>query len=295
MGRILRTAYSCGRNGRLPVQILAGLACFSLAALAAEPIRRSFDTGENSVLLLRTHVGTIAVMGWDQNQLEIQARPASDAIEVMIFGEGQKVTVQSNLKQEELSTEDARVDFEIHVPRRSTVLLNTQQGEIKVENIEGDVTVEGVSASVVLSDVHGNISIRTVDGPIQLTASDGHIKVDSIQGDLRFTRVNGSKLVANTNSGTIRYEGDFGQGGTYVLNNYSAPIEIFASVQASFDFTARAVAGLIESNLTLHPIPIGNAFRSIPANRFLRGRVNSGQSTVEVTSYSGTIRVQGSR
>ncbi len=295
MGRILRSAYSCGRAGRLPLQILVGLVCFSLVALAAEPIRRSFDTGENAVLLLRTHVGTIVVVGWDQNHVEVQARPASDAIDVMIFGEGQKVTVQSDLQQEELSAEDARVDFEIHVPRRSTVRLNTQQGEIEVENIEGDVTVEGVSAAVVISDVHGHISIRTVDGPIQLTASDGHIKAESIQGDLRFTRVSGPELVANTNSGTIRYEGDFGQGGTYVLNNYSAPIEIFASEQASFDFTARAVEGLIESNLSLRPIPVSNVFRRIPPNKFLRGRVNSGQSTVEVTSYSGTIRVRGPR
>jgi hypothetical protein len=216
-------------------------------------------------------------------------------MEIIIMGGEQKVSVQVHPKREKLSSNDARFDFEIRVPRQASVRVDSERGEIQVRNLEGSLAVEGVSTKVSLSHLKGHISVRTVDGPIDITSANGSINADSISGNLRFLQVNGSELVANTNSGAIRYEGDFGDGGTYVLNNYSSPIDIFASARASFDLTARAVMGIVESTLSFRPTPLGNAFRRLSPNKYLQGRFNSGESTVRVTSYSGTIRVRETR
>ena len=161
--------------------------------------------------------------------------------------------------------------------------------------MEGDVAVEGVANSVTLSRIRGHITARTVDGPILIRASEGHIKADSITGDLKFVQVNASELIGTTNSGAIHYQGDFGSGGTYVLHNYSSLIEIQASPKASFDMTARSVLGTIESQIQFLPLPPGTPFRRSTAGKLLQGRVGTGKSTVQITSYSGTIRLSGGR
>ena len=289
------TSSAPSRRRRWSAVCLTGLVCLGLTVASAETIKKKFTTTANPSLLLHSHTGAVSVKGWEQNEIEIQGESASDAVEVIIVGGEQKVSIQTHFKKRErLSPEEARLDFQIQVPRQATVRVDSERGQIHVEGLDGNVTISGTSTAVSLSKVRGNISVNTVDGAIRMQFSEGHIKAESISGDLTFVQVNGPELRASTNSGRIRYEGDFGQGGTYVLNNYDAPIDILASARASFDLTARAVQGLIKSTLSFRPTPLGSPFRRLSRDKFLQGRFNTGSSTVEVTSYSGTIQVQGS-
>jgi hypothetical protein len=275
---------------------LAGLVCLVVAASAsAEEIKKNFVTGPRPSLLLRNQNGGITVKTWDQNQIEIKGKSSTDALEIMVIPGEQKVTVQTHPRGDRMLSADARADFEIHVPRQSTVRVDSERGQVAVDNVQGDIAIEGVSNSVVLSNISGHIMASTVDGPILLRSCEGHIEAHSISGDLKFVRVNASELVANTNSGMISYEGDFGSGGHYLLNNEKAPINIVASDKASFELTARAIEGSIESNILLRPTPLGQAFHHYSPGKFLQGMVNGGDATVQVTSYSGTIRVHGPR
>ena len=295
MGTVLvRTWHALRQRRSMAGACLAAALCFTLVA-SAETIKKKFSTTASPSFLLRNYVGTVSVKGWDQNEIDIQGHPASDAMEVILMGGEQKVSVQAHPRREGLSPQEARLDFEIHVPRNATVRVDSERGEIIIENLNGGLTIGGISTAVTLSNVNGNITINTVDGPIRMQSSQGHIKAESISGDLTFVHVSGPELRASTNSGRIRYEGDFGQAGTYVLNSYSSPIDILPSANASFDLAARAVQGVIESNLPFRPTPLGNPFRRLSPGKFLQGRFNNGDSTVEVTSYSGTIRVQGTR
>lgn len=274
---------------------LAGWLCAGPLGGAAETIQKNFPTTANPSFLLHSHTGRIAIEGWDQNAIDIQAQPATNLTEVIIMGGEQKVSVQVHPKSERLSPKEARLDFDIRVPRQASVRVDAESGDILIRNLAGTVAIEGISTAVSLSGLNGHIVVRTMDGPIQIQSSAGIITANSISGDLRFVQVNGSEVVAETNSGSIRYEGDFGNGGTYVLNNHSSPIDIFASAKASFDLTARAINGTIENFLSFRPTPFGNTFRRLSPSKFLQGRFNAGESTVRVTSYNGTIRLRGAR
>lgn len=278
--------------------VVAGVFCAGVGAVSAELIRKNFPTIANPSLLLHSHSGTISVKGWDQNQVEIKGERSSDAMRVMIDGTEEKVTVQTHPTREGISPQEARVNLEIRVPRQALVRVESEQGDITVEDVTGDVAVEGVSNSVALSNLSGHITARTVDGSILIRSSEGYIKADSITGDLKFIQVNGPELVGTTNSGAIRYQGDFGLGGTYLLHNYSSPIEIATSPKASFDVTARSVQGSVESDIAFRPMPLGTPFGrpSIgKVGKVFQGRFNTGKSTVQITSYSGTIRLYGVR
>ena len=271
--------------------LVAGLVSLGVVAAFGEQIQKSFSTAPNPSFRLHSHSGTISVQGWDQNQVEIRAETASPLMEVAIDGGEDKVTVQAHPRREGISPEEAKVSFEIRVPKKAMVWLESEQGEITVENLEGTVSVEGGSNAVALSNINGHITVRTVDGPIVIRSSQGHIKADSITGELRFLQVDGAELSGTTDSGPITYQGNFGMGGTYILRNYSSPITIECSKTASFDVTARSVQGTVQNSLPIRPFPRGNQFGRLSPEKFLQGRINTGKSTVQVTSYSGTIRL----
>jgi hypothetical protein len=230
------------------------------------------------------------------------AGQSSDAMKLSAEGDAQKVTVETQPLRDKLSREEAVVNLEISVPMKSNVHVKSDRGTVEVDHIvDGSVRVDGVSTDVDLADVQGDIDVKTVDGPIQLLSSRGRIKVESISGDMKFLGVSGSEFMANTNSGTISFEGDFGasggaggtRNGNYVLSSYSSPIEVIAARTASFHVSARSAQGLIQNNLVIRPTAEGNSFRRLPG-RYVEGRFNAGDAIVEVNSFSGTIRLSGS-
>ena len=284
-------------RARMPIAVAAvALLCWTVPAIQAEQIQRKFSTSATPSLLLHNHIGSVSVKSWEKNEIEIQAEQFSDAVEVMIEGGRQKVSVQIHPKREGLSPQETKMDFQIQVPRQATVRIDCESGDrISVEDVNGDVFVEAVSGRVELSGIQGNIAVRTMDGAILIRDSTGQVEARSISGNLEFVEVNGSRLVGNSNSGTIRYEGDFGSGGNYILNNHSSWIRIQPSRQASFDLKARAVEGFIESELSFHPTPLATPFRRLSPRKFVQGRFNSGESTVTITSFSGTIHLHRPR
>jgi DUF4097 and DUF4098 domain-containing protein YvlB len=276
---------------------VAGILCVGALPAFCEVIEKSFATISNPVFRLHSHNGAVSVTGWDQNRVEIQGERASaEAMDVIIEGNAEKVTIDTHPKRQNLTREEARVDLAIRVPRQAVVRLVSEQGDIAVENVEGGVTVEGVTNSVTLSQIHGHITARTVDGPIVVRASAGVVQVDSISGDLQFLQVDGSQLTGTTNSGRIRYQGDFGLGGTYKLHSYSSAIEVQASPNASFEVDARSIQGTIDNRIPFPAPPReASSLQSRRTGRSVQGRVNTGKSTVQITSYSGTIRLSGGR
>ena len=279
------------------VLAVAGVVCAGAGPASSEEIEQTFATIANPAVVLHSHSGTISLQGWDRNQVAIRVdRASAEAMDVLIEGNAEKVTIKTHPKREGLTPEEARVDLEIGVPRQTIVNLDAEQGDITVADVQGGVTVEGIINSVTLTRIRGHITASTVDGRIVIRSSEGVIQADSIGGDLEFVQVNASQLTGTTNSGRIRYQGDFGMGGTYQLHSYSSPIEVQASPRASFDVDARSIQGSIENRISFPPLPPeASALRARRTGRSVRGRVNTGKSTVQITSYSGTIRLSGGR
>src|SRR5688572_24964353 len=83
----------------LALCVCTGLAA---AALSAETIKKTVATSASPSFLLHNHTGRIEVVGCNQNQVDIQAESASDAMEVIVMESEQKVTIQVHPKRERL-------------------------------------------------------------------------------------------------------------------------------------------------------------------------------------------------
>ena len=289
------------RPRRRFVGVAAALLLMGLTSLYAEEIRKTFSTVPNPKVQIRTQSGKVKVKGWDQNQVGVVGQSASDAMKLSVDGDAQGVSIESQPMRDKLSREESQVNLEIQVPRKSSVSVKSDRGNVEVDSLNGgELMVDGMSTDVEVENVNGTIDVKTVDGPITLVATQGKIRAESISGDMKFVRVGGPEFSANTNSGKISFEGDFGgsasadgKGGTYILSSYSSPIEVIAARTASVHVSARSMQGLIQNNLTIRPTPDGNSFRRLPG-RYVEGRFNAGDAILEVNSFSGTISLNGS-
>ena len=91
-------------------------------------------------------------------------------------------------------------------------------------------------------------------GPITLTdVRNGHVEIASISGDVHLKSVTGPLVQANSGSGKIFYDGDFGSGGDYKFTTHTGDIEAIVPADVSADFRAHSVLGRVQHDFPLKP------------------------------------------
>ncbi|MBV9609546.1 MAG: DUF4097 family beta strand repeat protein [Acidobacteria bacterium] len=248
--------------------------------------------GPDSSVTVTNEFGPVSVKGVPGRQITISARPHSNKVEVEASHNGDRVEVTSH-QLERTSDSDAAVDYEISVPPECIVTVRAPSGPITAQHLWGDVIVEGEAAKIDVRDIrNAHVHVRSVTGPITLTnITNGHVEVTSVNGDVQLTNVDGRKVTVNTTRGNIRYAGDFGSGGAYMLVNYSGDIDVVMPPTASVDLSARSVSGQVQQDFpmqqTTHP-----SFTTMDTAHSFAGTSNSGASSVRLRSFSGKIRVK---
>jgi DUF4097 and DUF4098 domain-containing protein YvlB len=267
------------------------LALFSTVVFAADTKEFRYNVGPNSSVTVINEFGPVSVKGVSGHQVLITAKPHSKKVEIDAGQTGDRIDITSH-QLEKASESDATVDYEISVPADASVTVRAPSGPITAQHLLGDVVVEGDAAKINVSDVrNAHVHARTVTGPITLAnIVNGHVEVTSVNGDVQLTNVDGRKVSVNTTKGNIRYAGDFGSGGSYMLVNYSGDIEVVMPPSASVDLSARSVNGKVEQDFPLQQ-KIHPSF-NIDTSRSFAGTSNSGASSVRLRSFSGKIRVK---
>ncbi len=276
--------------------LLLALPMTWLAAANGTRLEKTLDTIPNPRISLTNLTGQVVVKGWDKPQVHYSCALASPRVEVdtealpASGGPAEKIHLNTHVLDPLAGGQEQTTDYWVDVPVGSTLEIRNRQGNVQVENIQGEISVESVGGSVLVQDVAGHLSVRSVGGDIKLIRPSGRVEASSITGNLQFTSPMGSEVRGSTTSGKITYEGSFISGGEYVLSTYSGDIDINCPASSSFELEAKTVRGKVENTLQItrkrhvsSPLPQGNS---------LLGTHNTGNATVQLTSFSGTIRVR---
>lgn len=235
--------------------------------------------------------GPVDVRGLAGRQVVIAATTHSDKVEVDCAQTGNRIQATSHLLQRGDGS-DNRVEYQVLAPPDTSVTVHAPSGPITAQKLRADLTLEGDAAQVDVRDVsNAHIHVRTISGPVNLgNITNGHVEITSLSGDVRLDAVSGPKVSVSTAKGSIRYNGDFGEGGDYMLVNHSGNIDVTLPASASVDLMARSIAGSVENDFPLqqHPHP---TFVPSPGRSFA-GTSNSAASSVQLRSFSGKIRVK---
>ena len=262
---------------------------FAVAIAMAAETRKEyhFPVGNKASVTVTNPYGPIYVKPAPGNEVLVTAVLHSEKVEVDQSQSGDRVEILSHL----LAGADAnsgRVDYEIQVPSDASVTLHSSTGPLRAEKLQGDVNMEGTTAIVEVREIsNAHVHVRTMEGPVTLTnVHDAHVEITSVSGAVVLNDVTGKFVQVTSTSGGIRYDGDFGSGGEYVLTSHTGNIDAVAPAYASIDVTARSLNGQVENDFPLQPKhtpftqKVGTAFAGIGGKA---------ASSVRLFSFSGKI------
>jgi len=277
------------RAGPVTVAVLLLLPTLAFSQSTKKEFRYTVGPGTN--LTVVNLDGPVTVRGVSGRQVQIGATLHSSKVLVDSSQQGNRVEVWSRFT-EQTTPAERRVEYEISVPMNTNVTVRAASGPIRVERLRSDVFLEGDEAQVHVQDVsNGHVHARTLNGGIVLLNVSGtDVEARSASGDIRLSRVSASTVKVTSTRGNIYYDGEFGLGGNYTLFNHSGNIEVSLPETASVDLTARSQKGTVQNEVPMRQKQQA-AYPNRAGSTFI-GTSHSGSSSVQLTTFSGTIRVK---
>jgi DUF4097 and DUF4098 domain-containing protein YvlB len=280
----------------VPCNAAAGatLALMLLASSADAQTRRMekhFSVEGKPVITVQNPSGHIQVKAWDKREVMIVAEPATSSVEVDTEQAGNRIEAVTRITGTHPAPDDVKTDYEISVPVESELQIRTDSGGVTVENVHGDMAFDTVAADLSLQDVVGYLVIKSIGGSLLCTRCAGRLEATSISGNFQLLQPVMDNVRVQTSSGNILFDGDFQNRGIYILKNYSGTIEVRFSSKDSFDVNASSLYGKVVNQAPVvpdrhqMPAPHGNMAES------LFGSMNEGHAKVELSSFSGTIKI----
>jgi hypothetical protein len=264
----------------------------SASLQAADRIEKVFLVSKNPNLLLTNYSGVISIKSWQNSEIKAVCIKHSQNVEIDTESSGNKVRISTHVLDKLASPEKAKVDYQIFVPEESNVQVQSNMGSVVIENVKGEVTVDVVDAPVSVVGVTGYINAKSLGSKLEVSQSKGIIQTNTVSGDIVFTKLDSNNVTALSTLGNIFYEGDFIGGGKYNFSTNEGLISIHCPDQASVEWDARTVKGGIESDLPIKSKNHHTVSRNLNGRQALFGTLNSGDATVQLSTFSGKIRIR---
>jgi DUF4097 and DUF4098 domain-containing protein YvlB len=271
--------------------MLFALALASSAGAQARRFERHFSVQGKPVVTVQNATGRIQVRAWDKPEVMVAGQKASTSIEVDTEQAGNRIEIATHVISENASPDALRVDYDISVPAESELQVRSDSGNVTVDSVHGDMSFDTVAADLSLQDVEGYLMIKSIGGSTVCTRCAGRLDATSISGNVQLLQPTMDNVRVQTSSGNILFDGSFMNRGIYVLKNYSGTIEVRFSSSDSFDVRATSLYGNV-----INQAPVVPDRHNMPAPRnglakSLFGTMNDGRAKVELSSFSGTIKI----
>jgi DUF4097 and DUF4098 domain-containing protein YvlB len=198
--------------------------------------------------------GGVSVKGWDQNQILVRARVQTGALsnpeaenlatQIRIETAGGRIFASGPENRRDAHWD---VSYEVFMPRRSDVSVETHNGGISISEVVGRIGFSALNGGVVLRRVGGTVKGSTTNGGLVVELTGAGWEGDSLD-------------VSTTNGGVVMS----------VPDNYSAFIQtgtVNGSVNVDFPVT---VQGRITKQLSFNLGSGGASVRATTTNGGVR-------------------------
>lgn len=171
------------------------------------------DGAQNGGVTVRTHAGRDVVV---QARVQTWGRSAEAAREVAgrvrVNTDG---TIRATGPQQSTGREGWAVNYEILVPARTDLTVETHNGPISVERVSGEIDLRAVNGPITLAELGGDVRARAQNGPINVTLtgrrwSGEGLDAETVNGPVTVTlpRGYGARLESSTVHGPINAPAD---------------------------------------------------------------------------------------
>ncbi|HLZ92966.1 MAG TPA: DUF4097 family beta strand repeat-containing protein [Candidatus Acidoferrum sp.] len=282
-------------RGILPV-LAAGVFFLPLPSAQAAPQhfeKRFTVKGRPVVVLQNVANGRIEVKSSKNPEVIVSATQASNKIGIETEQADERVDITASVLDNSAPANELEANFQLTVPEETELQLRTQTGLVYVEQVIGDMTLQSVAGDIHLKEVSGYIVVRTTGGSLVCAQCAGKLDFNSVSGNAQVLQPGLTNVSLFTMSGNILFDGDFIRTGIYTMKSGKGTVEVHFSGNDSFDLKAQTATGMVDNQAEAYLKPDSHGVRHM-ASRFTKGlfgTVGSGLAKVELSSYSGTIRI----
>lgn len=275
----------------------AGALLFSAmpAQAAQQRVEKHFPVKNRPVVVIHNVAnGRIEVKSSKNPQVDIVATQNSNKVGLEIEQVGDRIDVTSNILEASAQPQELETNLQLTVPEETELQLTTETGLIYVEQVMGDMSLESVAGDVHLKEVSGYIIVRTTGGSLVCTQCAGKLDFKSISGGAQILQPALTNVSVSTMSGNILFDGDFIRTGLYSMKSSKGLVEVRFSSNDSFDLKAQTNMGTVDNQATAYLKPDSHSGVKHLYSRFTKGvfgTFGQGLAKVELSSYSGTIRI----
>jgi DUF4097 and DUF4098 domain-containing protein YvlB len=237
--------------------------------------------------------GRIEVKSSKISEVIVAGTQASSKVTLETENAGDRIDVSANIVDITAQPDETEVNFQLTVPEETELELKTQTGLIYVEQVMGDMTLQSVAGDVHLKEVSGYIVVRTTHGSLVCAQCAGKLDFNSVSGNAQLLQPALTNVNLFTTSGNILFDGDFIRTGIYTMRSGKGTVEVHFSGNDSFDLNAQTATGTVDNQAEAYLKPDSHGMKHM-ASKFTKGlfgTVGSGLAKVELSSYSGTIRI----
>lgn len=256
----------------------------------ADRIEKHFPVQAKPKITVRNSTGRIQVKAWNKNEVLVAWTTEGGKSVVETEQAGNRVEVDAD-GSDDAALGQIKTDFDITVPENSELSVRTDSGNVNVDSVHGDMTFDTVGANLTLSDVDGYMVVKTIDGSLVCNRCSGKLEANSISGNIQMMSPTLDSVRVQTSSGNILFDGSFLSRGIYIMKNFSGSIEVHFSSNDSFDVNATSLKGAVVNQASFKPDTHGTAHPASKWGQSLFGTMNEGHAKVELTSFSGTIKI----
>lgn len=284
----------------------------------------SVSTGSGQITVRRGAAGTVSVHGtirasngWHLSDSDIERRVRTLEQNPPITQEGNVIRVGHVYDSELLR--NISISYEITAPEETRLRSEIGSGSTSIAGIRGPVeastgsgnmSIENAGAEVTATTGSGEMDLRNIRGNLRATTGSGHITGSGLAGSvtagtgsggIRIEETGTGDFDVRTGSGTIELSGVKGsiharagsgnieahgeQTGEWRLHTGSGNVTVHLPQSATFDLEARTSSGEIHTDRAI-------TVQGTIGRHELRGKVGSGGPVLDLSTSSGSIRIE---
>ncbi|MDX6694699.1 MAG: hypothetical protein QOF02_2302 [Blastocatellia bacterium] len=218
-------------------------------AFAQKGFSRKYPTRKNVRLQLSNLFGTVTVETWNRDEIKVSADMYPPV--APFTPEQTEESLIINVKNESRGRGDVGdINFRITVPVNSSVDIETRRGNI---------TVRGVQGAMVRAKVYGS-------------------------GEIELSEIGASRVMAETITGNIFYDGRLAEGGKYEFETVKGDVTIRLPGDSAFSLMA-AAPSTRKINLGM----FANPGLNLGDGRKVYGNVGDGRCSLTILNQQGSI------
>jgi DUF4097 and DUF4098 domain-containing protein YvlB len=275
--------------------ISAGMLLMPLASFAAgQKVERHFAVkGRPVVMIQNVANGRIEVKSWKNPEVVVSASQPSNKIGLDMEQADNRIDVTASVLDSSAQESDLSENIQLTVPEETELQIKSQSGLIYVEQVLGDMTLESIAGDIHLKEVSGYIIVRTTGGTLVCTLCGGKLKFDSVSGSVQILQPSLTNVTLYTSFGNILFDGDFIRTGIYSMKSGRGLVEVRFASTDSFDLNAQTTSGTVDNRVEAFLKPDSHGIRRSAAKyaKGFVGTIGNGLAKVELSSFSGTIRI----